>query len=107
MEFERTSILYRTPLPAERYPGQECARTIFNSKLSSTLRDNASSRNFPKAVFAQFSPLDQTASIMALIVDKHRPRSLDALTYHDELSERLRSLVRERVCTIRKENITN
>ena len=30
---------------------------------------------------------------MALIVDKHRPRSLDELTYHDELSERLRSLV--------------
>ncbi|KAK0747650.1 P-loop containing nucleoside triphosphate hydrolase protein [Apiosordaria backusii] len=29
---------------------------------------------------------------MALIVDKHRPRSLDALTYHDELSDRLRSL---------------
>ncbi|KAL2265718.1 hypothetical protein VTJ83DRAFT_6818 [Remersonia thermophila] len=29
---------------------------------------------------------------MALIVDKHRPRSLDALTYHGELSERLRSL---------------
>lgn len=32
---------------------------------------------------------------MALIVDKHRPRSLDALTYHPELSERLQSLVRE------------
>ncbi|RAL64036.1 hypothetical protein DID88_003224 [Monilinia fructigena] len=29
---------------------------------------------------------------MALIVDKHRPRSLDQLTYHDDLSERLRSL---------------
>ncbi|KAI1747861.1 P-loop containing nucleoside triphosphate hydrolase protein [Xylaria castorea] len=29
---------------------------------------------------------------MALIVDKHRPRSLDALTYHSELSDRLRSL---------------
>ncbi|KAM3563372.1 hypothetical protein MY1884_001285 [Beauveria asiatica] len=29
---------------------------------------------------------------MALIVDKHRPRSLDALTYHDELTDRLRSL---------------
>ncbi|KAK4252013.1 hypothetical protein C7999DRAFT_37004 [Corynascus novoguineensis] len=29
---------------------------------------------------------------MALIVDKHRPRSLDSLTYHGELSERLRSL---------------
>ncbi|KEZ46215.1 Replication factor C subunit 5 [Scedosporium apiospermum] len=29
---------------------------------------------------------------MALIVDKHRPRSLDALTYHSELSDRLRAL---------------
>ncbi|KHO01997.1 activator 1 38 kDa subunit [Metarhizium album ARSEF 1941] len=29
---------------------------------------------------------------MALIVDKHRPRSLDALTYHPELSRRLQSL---------------
>ncbi|KAF7887354.1 uncharacterized protein EAE97_004228 [Botrytis byssoidea] len=29
---------------------------------------------------------------MALIVDKHRPRSLDQLTYHDDLSDRLRSL---------------
>ncbi|KAG8164484.1 hypothetical protein KVR01_006402 [Diaporthe batatas] len=29
---------------------------------------------------------------MALIVDKHRPRSLDQLSYHTELSERLRSL---------------
>ncbi|KAI1456161.1 P-loop containing nucleoside triphosphate hydrolase protein [Annulohypoxylon moriforme] len=29
---------------------------------------------------------------MALIVDKHRPRSLDSLTYHSELSDRLRSL---------------
>lgn len=30
---------------------------------------------------------------MALIVDKHRPRSLEALTYHGELSDRLQSLV--------------
>lgn len=29
---------------------------------------------------------------MALLVDKHRPRSLDALSYRPELSERLRSL---------------
>ncbi|TVY82689.1 Replication factor C subunit [Lachnellula suecica] len=29
---------------------------------------------------------------MALLVDKHRPRSLDQLTYHADLSERLRSL---------------
>lgn len=30
---------------------------------------------------------------MALLVDRHRPRSLDQLTYHKDLSERLRSLV--------------
>lgn len=30
---------------------------------------------------------------MALIVDKHRPRSLDTLTYHPELTDRLRALV--------------
>ncbi|KAL8902390.1 MAG: hypothetical protein Q9192_000017 [Flavoplaca navasiana] len=29
---------------------------------------------------------------MALLVDKYRPRSLEALTYHETLSERLRSL---------------
>jgi len=29
---------------------------------------------------------------MALLVDKHRPRTLDALNYHPELSERLRAL---------------
>ncbi|KAL8671850.1 MAG: hypothetical protein Q9168_003666 [Polycauliona sp. 1 TL-2023] len=29
---------------------------------------------------------------MALLVDKYRPRSLEALTYHEALSERLRSL---------------
>jgi hypothetical protein len=32
---------------------------------------------------------------MALLVDKHRPRNLDALNYHPELSERLRALVSE------------
>jgi hypothetical protein len=32
---------------------------------------------------------------MALLVDKLRPRTLDALTYHPDLSDRLRSLVRE------------
>lgn len=30
---------------------------------------------------------------MALIVDKHRPRTLEALTYHSDLSDRLRALV--------------
>ena len=31
---------------------------------------------------------------MALLVDKHRPRSLDALSYHPELSDRLKALVK-------------
>lgn len=30
---------------------------------------------------------------MALLVDKHRPRTLDTLTYHSDLSARLRALV--------------
>jgi replication factor C subunit 3/5 len=30
---------------------------------------------------------------MALLVDKHRPRNLEALSYHPELSDRLRALV--------------
>ena len=34
-----------------------------------------------------------TAGSMALLVDKHRPRSLEALSYHADLSERLKSLV--------------
>ncbi|KAF5552535.1 Replication factor C subunit 5 [Fusarium napiforme] len=59
---------------------------------SATLRDNASSTISQKAASTQFSPPDQAASTMALIVDKHRPRSLETLTYHNELSDRLRSL---------------
>jgi hypothetical protein len=31
---------------------------------------------------------------MALLVDKHRPRSLESLTYHEDLSQRLKALVR-------------
>lgn len=34
---------------------------------------------------------------MALLVDKLRPRSLDALSYHPELSDRLKSLVRTKL----------
>lgn len=30
---------------------------------------------------------------MALLVDKHRPRNLEALSYHPDLSDRLRALV--------------
>jgi replication factor C subunit 3/5 len=31
---------------------------------------------------------------MALLVDKHRPRTLGELTYHPELTQRLSALVR-------------
>jgi hypothetical protein len=34
---------------------------------------------------------------MALLVDKHRPRNLEALSYHPELSDRLRALVSPRL----------
>ena len=34
---------------------------------------------------------------MALLVDKYRPRSLETLTYHEDLSERLKSLVQPSV----------
>lgn len=51
---------------------EQQATTTFSFKLSSTsiIRSN-----------------------MALLVDKFRPRSLDALTYHKDLSDRLSSLV--------------
>jgi hypothetical protein len=43
----------------------------------------------------------ESAIAMALIVDKHRPKSLDALTYHPDLSARLRSLVIASQATLR------
>ncbi len=43
----------------------------------------------------------EPTDIMALLVDKHRPRSLEALTYHHELSARLKSLVGSHVLTLR------
>ena len=47
----------------------------------------------PSTAILSPEPQAPQAKKMALIVDKHRPRSLDDLTYHDELSQRLRSLV--------------
>ena len=38
------------------------------------------------SLFTQFT-------IMALLVDKHRPRNLEALSYHPDLSDRLKALV--------------
>jgi hypothetical protein len=45
-----------------------------------------------KPVFKHISR--QQIITMALLVDKHRPRSLDALSYHPELSDRLKALVK-------------
>jgi replication factor C subunit 3/5 len=42
---------------------------------------------------------------MALLVDKHRPRSLDALSYHPELSDRLKALVKLPTCTRKIEKL--
>lgn len=35
---------------------------------------------------------------MALFVDKHRPTSLGALSYHHDLSKRIEALVRSAPC---------
>lgn len=43
--------------------------------------------------FASTPEYSQTTRPMALLVDKHRPRNLDAFSYHPELSDRLRALV--------------
>lgn len=62
----------------------------------STLRDFAGSRVLLNPTTLSHPRQTQTASTtstMALLVDKHRPRSLETLTYHHDLSERLRSLV--------------
>lgn len=43
---------------------------------------------------------------MSLFVDKHRPKSLDHLHYHEELSKRIRTLVRRRVLTAMQDTAT-
>ena len=51
----------------------------------------SNSARFLETLYSTSTP---TTITMALLVDKHRPRSLDQLTYHKDLSQRLRSLVR-------------
>jgi hypothetical protein len=68
------------------------------AKLS-TLRVDASGRKtkFNDIICCKIHhlpSLPQQPPAMALLVDKLRPRSLDTLTYHPELSNRLSSLVR-------------
>ena len=64
------------------------------SDAKTTLREprlDASRELSPIPPVLVISPYD--THTMALLVDKHRPRNLDALNYHPELSERLRALV--------------
>ncbi|KAH7075896.1 P-loop containing nucleoside triphosphate hydrolase protein [Paraphoma chrysanthemicola] len=56
-----------------------------------TLRATASTR-FPARRELIAAQLPTFSLTMALLVDKHRPRNLEALSYHPELSERLRAL---------------
>lgn len=51
-------------------------------------------RSNPSRTNPEHHPQGQPSTKMALLVDKLRPRSLDALTYHQDLSSRLSSLVR-------------
>lgn len=58
-----------------------------------TRRQDASGSHAPP-IFATSRTRPQQNQTMALLVDKHRPRNLEALSYHPELSDRLRALVR-------------
>ncbi|KAK0766954.1 hypothetical protein N5P37_000684, partial [Trichoderma harzianum] len=72
-----------------------CSRHLDFPTLSSshsTLRDDASANLQNLGASNSIRTPISTANAMALIVDKHRPRSLEALSYHHELSERLQSL---------------
>lgn len=72
----------------------KCIRVI-NLKLLYPL--NASRRVFEHMIFVCLRTCNDSfqfrSNTMALLVDKHRPHSLDQLTYHSDLSNRLRSLV--------------
>ena len=58
------------------------------------LNASETSRRVEASEHHQLSNPQRNNHNMALLVDKHRPRNLEALNYHPELSERLRALVR-------------
>jgi hypothetical protein len=64
------------------YANRDTTRLLKHCKLPQTLDQQRRRSDIPRPV-----------NTMALLVDKHRPRSLDQLSYHPDLSERLRSLV--------------
>ena len=91
-------------LPINTWPCTETPHIPQNASSSTETRLLAAAQNFTGRLPDDLSTCitNHTASSephgpqfakMALIVDKHRPRSLDDLTFHDELSKRLRSLV--------------
>ncbi|TAQ88072.1 hypothetical protein B7494_g3626 [Chlorociboria aeruginascens] len=72
-------------------------RSYLNFSPTISLRDFDARRVFskPESPFHDilyYHSTTLTPDTMALLVDKHRPRSLDQLSYHGDLSERLRSL---------------
>lgn len=71
-----------------------------------TRRWDASGFHAPP-IFATSQTRPQQNQTMALLVDKHRPRNLEALSYHPELSDRLRALVRTPSKSSSRQNATN
>lgn len=70
-----------------RLPGKP-TRAELLQKCITTLRYLDPDQNTTQPI-----PTFQHSRTMALLVDKHRPRSLDALSYHPSLSDRLKALV--------------
>lgn len=66
---------------------------IAKERPCTALRVVFKKRDFQQLLATEASHPNSITATMALLVDKHRPRSLDQLTYHKDLSERLRSLV--------------
>lgn len=50
-------------------------------------------RTLSSSIPLQHLQQESKNTTMALLVDKQRPRSLDKLSYHDDLSQRLKALV--------------
>jgi hypothetical protein len=78
----------------ERGEERDQASTCGLPSYLTTLRVARTRRTYHPPTAANSRTTPQHIQTMALLVDKHRPRSLEALSYHPELSDRLRALVR-------------
>ena len=83
----------RSMIHGHEYGSMSELSTRKGQSNASTSTVAIASKRFPQRQHTRLYYLHQPHHIMALLVDKHRPRSLDQLSYHDDLSERLRSLV--------------